>query len=130
MAGKERNAAIPWLTKHGIDLARYPIDSTLRQALSPDDVEFYGGCTLLKSMCHLGRSEAGIFLLGLLTQYPQNYARLAIIAESLAAFPTAATVDCLASELRRVKGSSATRDLMGKLEWDLSFDHKAGRSRT
>ena len=99
----------PWLTEKGVDLSRYPIDSVLRQAVSPDDGEFRTGCTLLKSMSYVGRVEAGVFLLGLLSQYPDNYQRLTRIVEAIASFPTAAAVRVLASELRRVKGSSATR---------------------
>ena len=99
----------PWLTKDGIDLSQYPIDSVLRQAVSRDDAEFRSGCILLKSMCHLGRAEAGIFLLGLVTHHPDDYSRLTVTVEALASFPTVASVRVLASELRRVKGSSATR---------------------
>src|SRR5258708_3464164 len=89
----------PWLTEQGIDFARFPIDSVLRQALSPNEEEFRAACSLLNSMGHAGRVEAGVFLLGLLRQYPQDYARLTLIAEALTAFPTAATVDALAAEL-------------------------------
>ena len=99
----------PWFTEQGLDLSRFPIDSVLRQALSPNEEQFRTGCNLLKSMSHGGRVEAGVFLLGLLRQYPENYARLTLIAEALAFFPSVATVNALASELRRVKGSSATR---------------------
>ena len=99
----------PWLTEQRLDLSRLPIDSVLRQALSPDAEQFRSGCTLLGSMCHAGRVEAGVFLLGLLRQYPEDFARLTLIADALAFFPSLATVDALASELRRVKGSSATR---------------------
>jgi len=60
-------------------------------------------------MSHAGRIEAGVFLLGLLAQYSEDYARLTLIAEALASFPTVATVKALAPELRRVKGSSSTR---------------------
>jgi len=99
---------IPWLTEQGIDLSRLPIDSVLRRALSPNEEQFRTGCTLLNSMSHGGRAEAGVFLLGLLRQYSDDYGRLTSIAEALGSFPTAATVDALASELRRVKGSSST----------------------
>ena len=66
-------------------------------------------CSLLKSMCSAGRVEAGIFLLGLLKRYPENYARLTLIADSLASFPSMETVDAFDGELRRVHGSSSTR---------------------
>ena len=60
-------------------------------------------------MCNAGRAEAGIFLLGLLQLHRDDYARLTVIVDALWSFKTAATVDALAAELRRVKGSSATR---------------------
>ena len=99
----------PWLTKDGIDLSLYPIDNVLKQALSVNDEEFRTACSLLKSMCSAGRVEAGVFLLGLLKRYPDNYARLTLIADSLASFPRMETVDAFAGELRRVRGSSSTR---------------------
>lgn len=99
----------PWLTKDGVDLSLYPIDSVLKQALSPNDEAFRTACSLLKSMCSAGRVEAGVFLLGLLKRYPENYARLTLIADSLASFPSMETVDAFAGELRRVHGSSSTR---------------------
>ena len=109
-------SGVPWLTDDGyLDLSRVPIDSVLKQALSPDEAQFRTGCNLLQSMCHLGRVEAGVFLLGLLQQHPNDYARLTVIAEALRFFPTQATVDALASELRRVKGSSATRGYLRRI---------------
>jgi hypothetical protein len=66
-------------------------------------------------MSHAGRVEAGVFLLGLLTQYPDDYARLTLIADALWSFPTSATVDALAAELRRVKGSSSTRGYLRRI---------------
>lgn len=106
---------VPWLTEEGLDLSRVPIDSVLRQALSPNEDEFRTGCTLLGSMSHGGRVEAGVFLVGLLRQYPENYGRLTLIAEALWSFPSVATVDALASELRRVKGASATRGYLRRI---------------
>ena len=105
----------PWLTKDGVDLSLYPIDRVLKQALSPDDEEFRTGCTLLKSMSSAGRVEAGIFLLGLIKRYPENYARLTLIADSLASFPCVETVNVFADELRRVRGSSATRGYLRRI---------------
>lgn len=112
---KHQGNQAPWLTERGIDLSRFPIDSVLLQALSPDDAKFRSGCSLLGSMSHAGRIEAGIFLLGLLQHYRQDYARLTVLAEVLASFPTVATVAALASELRRVKGSSSTRRYLRRI---------------
>ena len=66
-------------------------------------------------MCYGGRVEAGVFLLGLLRQYPEDYGRLTLIAEALRWFPSVATVGALASELRRVKGSSFTRGYLRRI---------------
>jgi hypothetical protein len=108
-------AEVPWLTERGLDLSRLPIDSILRQALSPNEEEFRTGCSLLGSMSHAGRVEAGVFLLGLIRQYREDYGRLTLIAEALWSFPSVATVDALASELRRVKGSSSTRGYLRRI---------------
>lgn len=139
--GKIPGTAAPWLTERGLDLLCLPIDSVLVQALSKNANEFYSGCTLLRSMSHRGRVEAGVFLLGLLRLYSEDYARLTLIAEALWTFPTTATVDALASELRRVKGSSATRGYLGRIIdtlerfpeelveeklWELSSDPQVG----
>jgi len=106
---------VPWLTERGIDLSRLPIESVLRQALSSNEEEFRTGCTLLGSMSHVGRVEAGVFLLGLLRHYREDYGRLTLIAEALWSFPSVATVDALAAELRRVKGSSSTRGYLRRI---------------
>jgi hypothetical protein len=106
---KESDTMPPWLTERGLDLSKVPIDSVLKQALSPDAEKFRSGCLLLKSMCGVGRVEAGVFLLGLLQYYPEDYSRLTLIADSLTAFPRPETVEAFATELRRVRGSSATR---------------------
>jgi len=103
------------MTEQGLDLSRLPIDAVLRQAVSQDEQQFRSGCSLLNSMCYAGRIEAGVFLLGLLKYYPEDYARLTQVAEALASFPTVATVDAIAAELRRVKGSSSTRSYLGRL---------------
>ncbi len=109
-------SGVPWLTAGGdLDLSRVPIDSVLKQAISPDDARFLTGCNLLQSMCRLGRVEAGVFLLGLLQHHPDNWQRLTAIAEALQSFPTRATVDLLAAELRRVKGASATRGYLRRI---------------
>ena len=99
----------PWLTERGVDMSKYPMDTVLSQALSEHEEQFRTACRLLESMRSAGRIEAGVFLIGLLGQYSENYGRLTRIAEALVSHPTAATVEALASELRRVKGSSSTR---------------------
>lgn len=135
------SAGVPWVTERGIDMSLYPINSVLQQMLSSNEEDFRSGCSMLSSMCYAGRVEAGVFLLGLLRQYPDNFTRLTLIAEALASFRTAATVDALAAELRRVKGSSSTRGYLRRIIktlecfpahlvdekiYELSFDPQVG----
>ena len=110
-----QGAAPPWFTPQGIDLALYPIDGVIRQALSSADGDFQSACSILKSMCSAGRVDAGVFLLGLQKHYPENYERLTLIADALEWFQSPATVQAFASELRRVQGSSATRRYLRRI---------------
>jgi hypothetical protein len=110
-----QGAALPWLTDHGIDLALYPIDGVLRQALSSKDEDFRSACSILKAMCSAGRVDAGVFLLGLQKHYSENYERLTFIADALEWFQSPATVQAFASELRRVQGSSTTRRYLRRI---------------
>ncbi len=84
-------------------------NGVLRQALSSDDKVFRDACSILKSMCHAKRVEAGVFLFGLQRHYCENYARLILIADALEWFACPETVQALAAELRRVPGSNSTR---------------------
>ena len=60
---------VPWITKDGnLDLTRFPIDNILKQALSEDDQEFKTGLNVLSSMSGYGRTEAGVFLMGVLPE--------------------------------------------------------------
>ena len=55
---------VPWITREGlVDLAKIPIDSTLRQAVGSNADQFRSACRLLGVMHCLGRTEAGVFLL-------------------------------------------------------------------
>ena len=105
----------PWFTAQGIDLALYPIDGVLRQALSSKEDEFRAACSILKSMCSAGRIDAGVFLLGLQRRYPENYERLTLIADALECFQYPETVQAFATELRRVQGSSSTRRYLRRI---------------
>ena len=58
---------VPWITEEGyFDPAQFPIGGVLKQALSEDDQEFRTGLSMLSSMCRHGRTEAGVFLMGVL----------------------------------------------------------------
>ncbi len=103
-----RNA--PWITKDGnLDLAKFPIDGTLKQALAADMGQFRSGLTMLGSMNSHGRDEAGIFLLGLWVACNDDLERRGLIAEALQGVNTKACADLLFAELKRVKSSNTTR---------------------
>ena len=63
----------------------------------------------LGSMVSHGRADAGVFLLGLLRYYEHDLGRLEVIVEALRAFRNERCATALFHELRRVKGSNATR---------------------
>ena len=101
---------VPWITKDGdFDLAKFPIDSVLKQALSEDDQEFRTGLSVLSSMCRHGRTEAGVFLMGVLLNCDDNWEKRITIVESMKFIKTKPCADLLFSELKRVKSSNTTR---------------------
>jgi hypothetical protein len=107
---EELHGKVPWITKEGfLDPARFPIDSILKQALSDDDQKFRSGLSLLSSMHRHGRSEAGVFLLGLLVSCDDQWEKRIKIVESLRGIDTKPCADLLFGELKRVKSSNTTR---------------------
>ena len=104
-----------------INLSNFPIDSLLRQAVSQDPEQIRTACTLFGSMCSSGRTEAGVFLLGLVRYYEADLQRLQHIVKMLAFFPAKGTVNALADELKRVKSSNTTRAYIGEIIKTLAF---------
>ncbi len=99
-----------WISKDGdLDPAKFPIDGTLKQALSSDMGQFRSGLNMLGSMCAHGRDEAGIFLLGLWVACNDDLERRSLIVEALGGVNTKACADLLFAELKRVKSSNTTR---------------------
>ena len=110
MDPKNLHGKFPWITKDGsLDLTRFPIDGVLKQALSNDDQEFRTGLNLLMSMSGYGRTEAGVFLMGLLVVSDDDWERRITIVEALQGINTKPCADLLFGELRRVKSSNTTR---------------------
>ena len=108
--GTDDLSNVSWLTAEGfLDPGKFPIDSPLRQCVSPRSEEFRTGCTLLGTMVSHGRVEAGIFLLGLLRYCGDDVTALAVIVESLGRFQDARSVSALFGELLRVPSSNRTR---------------------
>ena len=107
---------VPWITKEGnFDLAQFPIDGVLKQALSEDDQEFRTGLSMLSSMCRHGRTEAGVFLMGVLLNCEDHWEKRIRIVESMKFIQTKPCADLLFSELRRVKSSNTTRRYLGSI---------------
>ncbi len=101
---------VPWLTSEGFfDPAKFPIDGILRQALSKNEDQFHSALAMLQSMYHHGRQEAGVFLLGMLATWDDNWEQRIAIVEALKALETQACADLLFRELKRVKCSNSTR---------------------
>ena len=89
-----------WITKDGdFDLAKFPIDSVLKQALSEDDQKFRTGLSVLSSMCRHGRREAGVFLMGVLLICDNDWEKRITIVESMKFIKTKPCADLRFSEL-------------------------------
>jgi len=102
----------PWITEDGyLDFSKIPMDSVLRQSLSPDITEFGSACRMLGALQESGRTEAGIYLVGLFYHFREDLVRLANVVEQLPKDPH--SVQMLISELYRVKGSNSTRRYLG-----------------
>lgn len=101
---------VPWITKDGsLDLAKLPIEGILKQALDDDTEKRRSAVQVLSSMHHVGRPEAGVFLLGLFISAPDDWETRSEIVEALARVHTPGCARALVDELKRVKSSNTTR---------------------
>ncbi|MDO8690121.1 MAG: hypothetical protein Q7R39_08970 [Dehalococcoidia bacterium] len=111
-----------WLTKSGsVDLTKFPIDATLRQALAVNWGEYRDGLSTLRSMHSRGRQEAGVFLLGLLVSSDHDWQKKTEIAEALWGYRTRACADLLLGEIKRVKNSNTTRRYLDSVIKTLAY---------
>jgi hypothetical protein len=105
-----------WITAEGtLNLAEFPIDGILKQALDPDFEPFRSACVLFGSMADGGRLEAGLYLIGLVGFYASDLQRLEVIAEQLGYFPHESSANALLAEIRRVGSSNTTRRYLDRL---------------
>ncbi len=105
---------LPFITKEGyFDPAQLPIEGALKQAISDDDQEFRAGLHTLRSMYDDGRTEAGVFLLGILVNCDDNWERRTKIVEVMRGINIKPCADLLFAELKRVKSSNTTRRYLG-----------------
>jgi hypothetical protein len=105
---------VPWITGDGfVDLAKYPIEGVLTQALSEDDQESRSAFCILRSMHLCGREEAGVYLLGLLKTCGNRWDKRIAIVEAMEGFDTKPCADLLLAEFKRIKSSNTTRRYLG-----------------
>jgi hypothetical protein len=101
---------VPWITKNGcLDLAKFPIDSILKQSLSNKEDDFRSACCLLTSMCSAGRAEAAVFLYGLLILNQNDMAKKELVINALGTVRTAEAATLLFRELNQTESSNSTR---------------------
>lgn len=107
---RELAQGAPWITAEGFfDPGQYPLDGPARQCREPSSDEFRHGCRILASMAGRGRTDAGVFLIGLLRYHGQDLVAAMTIVEALAEFADPRCADVLAAELRRLPSSNTTR---------------------
>ena len=111
-----RKHNVPWITKDGyFDLTKFPIDSVLKQGISVKDKKFQTACRILGSMYTAGRTEAAIFLYGLLIHNADDIVRKEAIVDALGHIETKETTNLLFRELRHTVSSNSTRKYVGKI---------------
>ena len=105
---------VDWITEEGFfDPGRFPIQGVLKQALSQNAEEFRSGVSMLSSMYGHGRTEAGVFLLGVFVNCEDNWEKRIKIVEAMGSIETKPCADLLFAELKRVKSSNTTRRYLG-----------------
>lgn len=105
-----RKLDVPWITKDGyLDLTKFPIDSVLKQALSKNERDFQSACRTLTSMYVVGRTEAAIFLFGLLIHNADDIVRKEAVVEAFGHIETKESTDLLFRELQLTVSSNSTR---------------------
>ncbi len=114
MPRKDKNVPkmpnVPWLTKDGyLDLNKLPIDSVLTQAVGDNEEQFRSACRVLASMVSAGRTEAGVFLYGLLRFCGDNRVKKESVVEALGTVRTHQSADLLFEELKKTESSNSTR---------------------
>ena len=97
------------------DPANSPIDPILKLAVGEDLHDFEWAVQVLRSMHNYRRTEAGVFLVGVLRTCGENWEKRRIIAAALYDMQTEACVRVLFDELRQVRNTNRTRRYLGEL---------------
>ena len=97
------------------DPTNFTIDPILKLALSDDPHEFGWAVQVLRAMYNHGRTEAGVFLVGLLRTCGDKWEKRRVIANALFDLQTEAVVHVMFDELRQVKNTNWTRRYLREL---------------
>ena len=103
---------VSWRSSAGIDFTKVHLDTIVKQAVSGNEGAFSRALEILQGMHRAGRSEAGIFLLGLLAHSGDDWKRRTQIVERMEGFTTPECAHYLFGELERVKSNNATRQYL------------------
>ena len=112
----KRPLRLPGFTEEGfLDPAQFPMDPVLKQALSDDHQQFQSAVDLLRCMCNHQRTEAGVFLLGLLLNCQDDWEKRRVVVNALHDVQNKVCVHLLFNELHRVKSTNSTRRYLAEL---------------
>lgn len=111
-----------WITADGhLDLAKFPIGSTLNQAVGQDMAAFRSACVALTTMSAAGRQDAVVVLCGLLAVYRHDLVRKEFVVTALGHTTTGIVAEILFDEIERTVSSNTTRRYIGAVLKALSF---------
>ena len=109
------------LTSDGeLDYSKLSIERNIRDAMSDDLATSWQACRVLGSVGSNGRTDAVIFLLGLLSYYRSDLKRLEPVADALGFCPSPRVADALFGEIHRLKSSNQTRTYLNIVAKNLS----------
>ena len=110
-----------WLTSDGeLDYSKLSIERNIRDAMSDDLAASWQACRVLGSVGANGRTDAVVFLLGLLSYFRNDLKRLEPVAEALGLCPSPRVADALFGEIHRLKSSNQTRTYLSVVAKNLS----------
>ncbi|MFQ5885267.1 MAG: hypothetical protein ACE5KV_08160 [Thermoplasmata archaeon] len=116
-----RRLNVPWITKDGhLDVTQFPLEVALKQSLSKERSALISACTMLTWMFSAGRTEAVVFLYGLLILNRNDLERKEVIVRALGDVETPEAADLLFTELNRTESSRSTRTYINAILKSLS----------
>jgi len=104
-----------------IDLAKASIRGNIEDALSADLSKSAQACRVIGVVGAAGRSDAVVFLLGLLSFYRDDLKRLEPVVEALGFCPAPIVATALFGEIARVRSCNQTRTFLNLVIKNLSL---------